>query len=607
METETQVLRSRQIPTVGSLSWAIQAHTSGFTAGVVGTKKELADLRRAFEQSLSPVQKYSMAIERLQDLAAKFPQKAGAINTTIAKLRKEMRDSSPSAQALAQVMGRLGIVMDPVSAAFKVFDLAMGAARAGMQALSTLISKVASQMQTLDETAKKSRLLGISETSLVGLRGAAQGISGVGSEAFDSGLTQFTKRIAEASMTGKGDAAGALSRLGLNAGQLSGMSPDKALLRTAQALREVKNPSERLAIAFDLLGKQGGELATMLAAGDKEILRLADDAVRLQQIKFVDFQGIEEANDALGRLKMKTEGLLSIIGSQFAPLVKNIGNDLAAFGDSTKDAEAFRDVMREIALNVALLADELKLLSDIGAFRLLAERSGLNDLNSVLDAARGPFSGGGHTNVSRLESAFAEQDKRLAAGKGGRNPDQIMPDFDALYFAKEAKDMEERAKSLTDTIEKIDREWLSMEAKGLKEREDLRQKRRDFVNKEYEDRAREISKLQDSLKSPAQKLREEFEHLLGLRNALSPEMFGRGLTDLALKAEGAVGAPERQSIGAIRAGSIEAQRAQFSGSGVQERTLKQVEAQTNEAKAMKDLLREIRDQGKNGPVLKEAV
>lgn len=646
--------------TIGSLGWAIQAHTSGFTAGVVGTKKELADLRRAFESSLSPVQKYSMGIERLQELAAKFPSKAGVLHAAIARMRREMQDSSPSAQALTQVMGRMGLVMDPVSAAFKVFDLAIGAARTGMQALSNLISKVVAQMEKLDATAKKAQSLGITPGSLMGLQFAAQDISGIAPDQFDSGLTQLSKRIADSAITGKGDAASALGRLGLNAGALSGLAPDEQLLQIADAMDKVQNPSERLSLAFQILSKQGGEMATTLAAGRKEVLRLSEEGQKLLMVKFIDQGNITAAGDALFRLKTKWEGLLDVMGNEFAPLVKDIGNDLAAFGNNTKDAENFRDVIREIALDVAQLVDELTVLSEIGAFKKIGDflsgtplgiagnitgKAG-NITGKLVGGERDEFLKNPNRRVSKLQSAFTESDQlrklmeeSRPIGGGGRAT--IIPEAGETVdkLSDKIESLTERMKSQVETfgmgsdaaelyrlrLELATNQQLDATQKAdaamkieaaaqqirfknfLEDKKKTEEAAQQAAEQAKKHRLAEVAKLQESLRSPSEKLRKDFEHLLEFRATLSPEAFQRGLTDLAAKTGVGVAAPEKQTIGAIRAGSIEALRAQFPGANVQERTLKQVEAQTNEAKAMKDLLREIRDQGKDGPVIKEAV
>jgi hypothetical protein len=76
--------------TVGSLAYSIVANTQNFTAGLTASRAELKTLKDAFIAGQTPTERYSMAIQHLQDLAQKFPAKAEGINRTIHKMREEM-------------------------------------------------------------------------------------------------------------------------------------------------------------------------------------------------------------------------------------------------------------------------------------------------------------------------------------------------------------------------------------------------------------------------------------------------------------------------------------------------------------------------------------
>ncbi len=76
--------------TVGSLAYSIVANTQQFTAGIAASKSELRTLKDAFLASQTVTERYSAAIEHLENLAAKFPEKAEGLRRTIAAMRTEM-------------------------------------------------------------------------------------------------------------------------------------------------------------------------------------------------------------------------------------------------------------------------------------------------------------------------------------------------------------------------------------------------------------------------------------------------------------------------------------------------------------------------------------
>jgi hypothetical protein len=78
------------VVTVGSLAYSIVANTQNFTAGVAASKAELKTLKDAFLASQTPTERFSMAIEHLESLAQKFPEKGEGIRRTIARMREEM-------------------------------------------------------------------------------------------------------------------------------------------------------------------------------------------------------------------------------------------------------------------------------------------------------------------------------------------------------------------------------------------------------------------------------------------------------------------------------------------------------------------------------------
>lgn len=116
------------------------------------------------------------------------------------------------------------------------------------------------------------------------------------------------------------------------------------------------------------------------------------------------------------------------------------------------------------------------------------------------------------------------------------------------------------------------------------------------------EQAADLKRLSDSIKTPAQEFMDDFDRILGVAGtkagAEAPDVIRGGLEDLAeqIRAKlGTEGPANQQSTAAIRAGSIEALRAQFPGGQVAAKQLKEAEKQTKEQESMHGLLETIAD------------
>jgi hypothetical protein len=553
------------VTTVGSLAYSIAASTQNFTAGVAGSRQELKLLKQAFLESQSPAEKFSAAIAHLESLAQKFPDKAGPLNATIAKMRAEMTAANKPANMLGDIMGRLPIVVDPISAAFQAMNTAAGLARSGLATVVEVASAVQDKMESLDETAKKARILGVSEADLVGLRRAAADLSGVAAENFDSAFTVFTNRMAQAAIDGTGEAAKALSSIGLSANELSAMTPTEAFLRVADSIEQIQNPAERLHLAYQLLGKSGTELATTLAAGDEEIRRLIDDQLALSQTEFIDFAGIEAANDSLGRLGTQLDSITSLMASEFAPLVDKIAADLSGgFSDATKQGEGLRDIIQLTAFTTAALIDEVETLGSVltpvvnrasqaAKFLFPVTSGNLSLLGTAGSALSGAASG---DNLAALQQR--QLDLINKGREKGPTIDEIQRQEDTKAKAREAAKAAKDAKRAEDAKEKARK---AAEAKELAEQVEAQKRQMEAARRAEDALIKEHERAYEATRTPAEKLRNELEDLERLRGTgLSDQVFFRSLLDLRERATTGIADASPKTVAAIRAGSLEALR-----------------------------------------------
>ena len=180
----------------------------------------------------------------------------------------------------------------------------MGFAKAmvAVAAAGGAVMLIKNTMQAIDATGKLARRLAITTEELIKLRYAAE-ITGAGTEALDKALQKMAKSIGDVEL-GSLDAKYALDALGLDAGILKSKNAAEQFLTVADALKNVKNQTDKLAIAQKLFGRGGAPIVNMLMLERAGLEELGREAEKLG-ITFsnLDAEKVERANDAMLRVK----------------------------------------------------------------------------------------------------------------------------------------------------------------------------------------------------------------------------------------------------------------------------------------------------------------
>lgn len=569
-----------------------------------------------FQGALGRGSTFAMGQDLQAAAEASFRQRAGFMDRVRAssarleqtenlRIMREQRQAFIDAQtplaskgSLLEVKSRrLQMVVDPLSLSLQGLRAASDLAGVGLQKLEQLVGAIADRMQRLDDITKQAKALGIAESSLIGFTAAAQDLAGVDASAFEASFTIFTRRIADAAMSGKGEAFSAFKRLGLDVQELSRMRPDQALLRTAEAMERHQNPAERLSLAYDLLGKAGANLAPMLAAGSEEIKRITDRANELQQTRFIDFRDIEEANDALGRMKMMFDGILGVAGSEFAPLIKDITDDMTeGFGKATDKGQGLRDLIKEIAAAVATVSDAFENLGKT-TNSLPGGSSGLLKMLGNATGTRGGFQA--FDIFSKIEAGVPGsrtaniRDSQMAAPLPIHEEfRKAKEDLEVIKRTKEAQAEAEHRSGKLSVGKPPGVEALEMIQKANKmgqENEERRDKSRMDALQRRIDKEREFIK---ETRTDVEKSLARFAEIEGA--GLDPETRRRALDDLRedVEKQAGLGVVPR-SIEAVRAGSVEALRAEFGPKMKNDETLVEAKKAAVQRDQANDLLTRI--------------
>ena len=265
--------------------------------------------------------------------------------TAVDKTRKAFSRVQKGLTNIAKAAGR-------VTKRVAQFGAAMGiAAVGGMVALTK------ASMTSIDSLAKVADKLGTTTAELSALQHAAE-LSGIAIETFNMATQRLTRRVSEAS-SNMGESVAALKELGLNAAHLNSIPLDKKMGEIADAIMAVKNPTDRVRLAFKLFDSEGVVMLNLMKQGSAGMRQMAKEAETLGLvISRHDASKIEQANESWIAAKSVFKGLGNELAINFAPLIKLVGD---RFRQAALDSGGFgliaEKVLRKVIGTIGLFAD----------------------------------------------------------------------------------------------------------------------------------------------------------------------------------------------------------------------------------------------------------
>lgn len=293
---------------------------------------------------------------------------AGFLGKSIAGLNKSFPRLGKAIGLLSGPLGLLkrgiGSLVSSIGTLIKSLAIGVvGAATAASVAIGLLTRK---GLQDIDKITKEARKLGFETESLSAL-GFAGELAGIDPKVLGKGLQKMIKNVAEAA-TGIGEAVREIERLGLSAKKLNQLKPEKQLEAILSALEKIPLQSDKVLIGEKLFGGRGLALITLTSEG----IRQATEDAKNFGLTFSEIDGrkVENANDAVSRLKALFRGLGRILAVEVAPFIELTAKkftDFATSGDGfvANIKAGFSSVLEGIANALDLLG--------LGMVRVLAE------------------------------------------------------------------------------------------------------------------------------------------------------------------------------------------------------------------------------------------
>ncbi len=296
----------------------------------------LAKMQGELDANTDALKKMATPLDKVRSAFAATKEQGGGVKEVLANLKDEFTLSTDSANglgtALTDIAGHFGIQLPEgaskaasalnginAGAALAVTGIGLLAA-AIVKAEKALISMTKESAEYAKEIKTLSSVTGQSAESLQEFDYAAEMI-GVSSDRIRDSLKETTNKMQEAA-TGTGDAYEAYNKLGVEITDVDGQlrSAEDVFYDTIDALGQMKNKTERDAIAMDLLSESAQELNPLIEIGSDGLKQYAQEAHSMGYVLDNEaLTALTEVDDAYQRLQKSQEGAKNQLSAEFAP------------------------------------------------------------------------------------------------------------------------------------------------------------------------------------------------------------------------------------------------------------------------------------------------
>ena len=193
---------------------------------------------------------------------------------------------------------------------------------AGIAGLGYLIKR---SMDATDEMAKMSRAVGVSVEQLQSLRHAAS-LGGLETTQLDKAVQKLAVNIGDMAR-GVGLAKDVFEKYGISVknsdGSLRGVV--EVMADVADVTAGLTNKTEKADLAYKLFGARGGKMINMLEGGSEAMREAMEEAEKLGLVMSEETaKGVEDANDAITRLKGFLGSAFRRTVAEIAPLIEKV-------------------------------------------------------------------------------------------------------------------------------------------------------------------------------------------------------------------------------------------------------------------------------------------
>ena len=260
-----------------------------------------------------------------------------------------------------------------ITAAAATITAAVATATAAAVSLGKEFVQTATEVATTgDQIDKNSQRLGISVSGYQELDYVLN-LCGTSMDSMSAGFKTMTNKIADAT-SGSEEALAMFESLGISLEDLQNMSTEDIFKATINGLQEMEEGADRAALANDLFGKSGQNLAPLLNMTSDEMNEAIDLANEYGMVMSDDaVQASADYTDALTTLKKTFTGLKNSLMADFLPSLTTVMDGLSAvFAGDEGGVDMIKDGIEELIGNISQISPQLFALASAIVTSLLA-------------------------------------------------------------------------------------------------------------------------------------------------------------------------------------------------------------------------------------------
>ena len=295
----------------------------------------------------------------------------------------------------------------------------------------TLSMQTGQSTQQLQEFAYASELIDVSVDTLQG------------------SLTKLTNNMQD-TMNGTGNAKASFEALGVSVTNADGSmrSANDVLYETIDALGQVKNETERDAMAMDIFGRSAQDLNPLIIQGSKTLKAYADEAHNMGYVLDDEaLSALGAVDDAYQRLQKTQEGVKNQLAVEFAPYLEEFYGDVTTMvkdgGKAIKDS----GIVDAFGMLLETVGDILNPMSDLSNNRVPALTKALQPLAKVMalmaDAAE-LLKGVINFGTGHISEGWGQMKHALGFGYSsgnGNNYQNLLDSYNEQQWGQSASDL----------------------------------------------------------------------------------------------------------------------------------------------------------------------
>ena len=318
-------------------------------------KKGLEAAAREYGEADEKTMKWQQAVNETEAALAKANRQTDENTKALENLGKETDDAEKKSSKLGDTLGK-AFKVGAEAAAAAVTAVATAAAAVGKE-LWNMATETASIGDTIDKNSQK---VGLS-TEAYQKWDYAMKICGTEMSAATTGLKTLTNKFDDAK-NGTQSAVDIFDRLGLSMGEIQDLSREDLFATVVKSIQNVESETEKAAIANDLFGKSGQDLAPMFNMTEEELNRLMDEADKYGMVMSEDaIEASAAFQDSLTKLQGTFQGFKNNIMVDILPGLTAVTNGISDMmtGDAaagSRISRGFQSILDEITTKIPMFS-----------------------------------------------------------------------------------------------------------------------------------------------------------------------------------------------------------------------------------------------------------